>query len=251
MIKFKLTDITPEMAAEWLAHNDPAQRPLNKAHVKSLATMILARKFAETHEAIAFTTDGTLIDGQHRLRAIVQAGVAVRMWVARDVPVQVFEYIGGGKPRALTYQLGVSKYFVGACQSLIVGLLSRTATDQLLVRHTVEVLTPALQAFAPTTRTRPPAEGLARIRAAHLGTFALAVTAGLLAPDAAVAMLDIPAGALRASLAELHATRSGGGSVLNRRIVTELWPAITGRSVGASEPAIAADAYATLETLLP
>jgi hypothetical protein len=38
-----------------------------------------------THQGIAFNCDGTLLDGQHRLAAIIESGIAVQMLVARGV----------------------------------------------------------------------------------------------------------------------------------------------------------------------
>jgi hypothetical protein len=42
---------------------------------------MLAGEWYETHQGIAFYEDGTLADGQHRLRAIVQSGVSLWMRV--------------------------------------------------------------------------------------------------------------------------------------------------------------------------
>lgn len=42
-----------------------------------------------TPQGIAFSSDGVLLDGQHRLAAIVECGKTIEMWVAYNVPPQV------------------------------------------------------------------------------------------------------------------------------------------------------------------
>ena len=62
--------------------------------------------FADTGETIklALADDGKtefVIDGQHRLMAVVEANAACAFWVMRHVPVAAFQYLDQGKPRDL------------------------------------------------------------------------------------------------------------------------------------------------------
>lgn len=79
----RMENITPQIAAEYLSHNAPNNRRIKRAHVEMLARDMAAGEFKTTHQGIAFDTDGTLIDGQHRLQAIMMAGATVRMMVTR------------------------------------------------------------------------------------------------------------------------------------------------------------------------
>lgn len=92
--------ITPEGAAGYLKHNvEPefgkpgSNRSWVAARVDALCQQMLDGKWFFNHQGIAFDTTGNLIDGQHRLRAIVKAGetqpdIQVPMVVWWDLPVE-------------------------------------------------------------------------------------------------------------------------------------------------------------------
>lgn len=82
MITFTLETITPEKAEEYLRHN-VNNRNLHPTRVKALQRDIEANAFLVTHQCIAFNAMGDLIDGQHRLWAIIESGITVQMYVAR------------------------------------------------------------------------------------------------------------------------------------------------------------------------
>lgn len=73
--------VTPEMAAEMLRHN-VLNRRLNKTRVQTLISAIKNGTWTESPQPICFDKDGNLIDGQHRLEAIVRAEVPVVMTIA-------------------------------------------------------------------------------------------------------------------------------------------------------------------------
>jgi len=77
-------DVTPEMAATWLSDN-PNRRPLDAVRAAEYAAKMKAGTWTERerHETpITVTEGGTLINGQHRLSAVVLAGFPVRLRVA-------------------------------------------------------------------------------------------------------------------------------------------------------------------------
>ncbi len=80
LVATKLVLITPEMAAEWLTKNTQ-NRHARKTIVAQYARDMKAGKWHETHQGIAFDRLGNLVDGQHRLMAIVASGVSVMMMV--------------------------------------------------------------------------------------------------------------------------------------------------------------------------
>lgn len=63
-----------------------------------------------THEGIAFSDTGKLIDGQHRLNAIAKTGVGVVMLVTRGLDEKAVEAINRGKLRTLAHALQISGY---------------------------------------------------------------------------------------------------------------------------------------------
>jgi hypothetical protein len=90
--------ITTNMAAAWLDQNE-TNRPINWNYVSQLARDMRAGRFVCTHQGIAFDTNGRLIDGQHRLWAILEADVPVRIRVFFNEPPDNLIYIDGNHPR--------------------------------------------------------------------------------------------------------------------------------------------------------
>ena len=90
--------ITPEIAKKYLASNITNRR-LRKDRVNAIARDIKNGNWKETHQGIAFDTNGDLIDGQHRLAAIVEADVGVYIDVARGLPYEIGSVIDTGSAR--------------------------------------------------------------------------------------------------------------------------------------------------------
>lgn len=97
----ELMDITPDMASDWLENRvfDGNRRPA-KAKVDQHTAAMKAGRWLETHQGIAFDTDGKLIDGRHRLMAVAASGVTVRMWVFPEQTRDTFDVIDTGYGRA-------------------------------------------------------------------------------------------------------------------------------------------------------
>ena len=65
--------VTPELAAEWLTHNTH-NRGLKPIAIKRFAEDMTTGDWQWNGESIRFAADGTLLDGQNRLHAIVDSG---------------------------------------------------------------------------------------------------------------------------------------------------------------------------------
>ncbi|MFF5517629.1 hypothetical protein [Streptomyces coeruleorubidus] len=74
-------------------------RPLSRQTVTQLARAIERGEWKLTHQGIAFDENGQLVDGQHRLEAVVKAGTAVNMLVAHGVPRAAFTVMDTGRKR--------------------------------------------------------------------------------------------------------------------------------------------------------
>lgn len=103
-IRFELVNVTPEQAGKWLASNE-GNRKLREQHAAALARAMDEGKYKLTHQAIALTKRGRLIDGQHRCRAICLHNRPVPMFVAHDVPEDVFAVLDSGMPRKMFERL--------------------------------------------------------------------------------------------------------------------------------------------------
>lgn len=79
--------VTPELAAEWLEHNTH-NRTLRPRVVDKYAADMKAGRWLLTHQGIAFDDDNVLVDGQHRLAAVVQSGAAAKMLITRGVSMK-------------------------------------------------------------------------------------------------------------------------------------------------------------------
>lgn len=90
--------ITPEKAAEYLNHN-VHNRKLNKGQVAYYARMMSEGKWALNGQAIVFDTEGNLLDGQHRLQAVIMAQVPIQSFVVRNIVGGAFTTIDQGKAR--------------------------------------------------------------------------------------------------------------------------------------------------------
>lgn len=76
--------LTPEIAQDMLSYNT-CNRPLSRNTVAKYARMMKQGEWFLSHQAIAFTEDDNgkqiLVDGQHRLAAVVQSGTTIKTTV--------------------------------------------------------------------------------------------------------------------------------------------------------------------------
>ena len=84
--------VTPQRAAEWLVKNTHNRR-LTAAHVETLAASLERGEWMLNGETIKFSSDGRLLDGQHRLNACVQSATGFWTYVAYGVEPEAFDTI--------------------------------------------------------------------------------------------------------------------------------------------------------------
>jgi hypothetical protein len=116
-MKIMLETITPEIAREYLALNHFKNRPLSKAVIDKYATDMTSGAFQTTHQGIAFNQHGKLVDGQHRLSAIVQSGASVPLVVAHGVVTDdvMGLHVDIGMARSVADIYGLSKRPSSVC----------------------------------------------------------------------------------------------------------------------------------------
>jgi hypothetical protein len=85
-IKTQIKSITPRIATQWLERN-LHNRPMNEAIVARYVTDMKNGRWVLHHQGIAFDEKGDLLDGQKRLKAIIDAGVTIPMMVTTGLPV--------------------------------------------------------------------------------------------------------------------------------------------------------------------
>lgn len=93
--------VTPEMATAWLSRN-PNNRSLRQPRVLHLAQQMRDGEWALNGESIKFDLNGNLMDGQHRLAAVVRYGHPVQMLVVCGVDADAITTIDTGRARTLS-----------------------------------------------------------------------------------------------------------------------------------------------------
>lgn len=91
----KVTHVTPEIAKYFLGMNTQ-NRSVRKTHVEYFSRMLKEGSWQLTHQGIAISDDGVLLDGQHRLMAIVASGVGADIQVTTGMPSNMFHAIDCG-----------------------------------------------------------------------------------------------------------------------------------------------------------
>ena len=100
--------ITPAQAKKWL-EKAGQNRKLRQSRVDLYAQMIARNDWFVTNQGIAFDEDEKLLDGQHRLNAIVAANVPVKMLVVRDLEKAAQMVIDVGAARQLHEQMRLNR----------------------------------------------------------------------------------------------------------------------------------------------
>ncbi|GAQ54720.1 hypothetical protein a10_04535 [Streptomyces acidiscabies] len=98
----RLIQITPEIA-ETLLSRAVVNRRLDWGQVDFLADSIVSGEWQLTHQGIALDGPldvGCLLDGQHRLNAIIKAGIPVWIYVFEGLPRTAFPVLDTGKRRS-------------------------------------------------------------------------------------------------------------------------------------------------------
>jgi hypothetical protein len=94
----EIIDVTPEIAEQWLSRN-PNNRNLRSQVINSYARDMLSGSWVLNGETVKISSEGQLLDGQHRLSAVVQAGATVPMIVVGNIPSEVMATVDAGAKR--------------------------------------------------------------------------------------------------------------------------------------------------------
>lgn len=107
-----LVTITPSIAQEMLTHNTH-NRPLSNATIYKYASFIKRGEWVVNGESIKFDCNGNLIDGQHRLKAVIISGKPIQSYVVRGLDPEVFSVIDTNLKRTARHALALdgAKYY--------------------------------------------------------------------------------------------------------------------------------------------
>ena len=95
----RLVRVTPVIAREWLKRNNN-NRTFSRLQARVLAAEMLAGYWTENGESIIFDSVGELVDGQHRLQAVLNSGHEYIAPVVTGVQVVVRPTVDTGNKRS-------------------------------------------------------------------------------------------------------------------------------------------------------
>ena len=98
--------ITPQIAQEWATLNT-RNRSVRYAKVAQFARDMAAGKWMLNGETIKISANGTILDGQHRIYACIQAEVPFETVVIRGLPMEAQDTIDTGMARKMSDQLAL------------------------------------------------------------------------------------------------------------------------------------------------
>jgi hypothetical protein len=123
-IKSSVERITPEIATRLIEDSkDIRNRNVSDGHVKWLAEQMKTGKWVLNGEAIILDDEGQIVDGQHRLWAVIESGTTIESLVTRGVDRKGFATIDTGNARTAANVLNIvgkkDANALGAALSLI------------------------------------------------------------------------------------------------------------------------------------
>lgn len=112
-VTHKKMAVGPEQAQKWLERNT-ANRTVRPSRIKEYAAAMTEGRWLYTADPIRFDTAGKLIDGQHRLMAVVRSGATIDMHVVRGLSPEAQDAVDTGVIRTATDALKVRGFKHGA-----------------------------------------------------------------------------------------------------------------------------------------
>ena len=97
---FTMVIVTPELANNILINCNDKNRPMSRGNVRKLTSEIKAGNWQFDGSPIRFDKDGRLIDGQHRLTALIKTNFSTPMLVIYGLQSESFKVIDTGKNRS-------------------------------------------------------------------------------------------------------------------------------------------------------
>jgi hypothetical protein len=146
-ITVELVDVNPTLAAAWLLRNT-RNRTIKESAVDRYARDMSAGEWRVTGEAIKFDLDGDILDGQHRLLAVLKANTVVQLHVVRGLAPDSQDVMDTGVRRGAHDALHLNGYSnstnLSAAAKLAMnyeaGVMVTAAQHQLVAVTNAEIL---------------------------------------------------------------------------------------------------------------
>lgn len=106
-VKFEKLFVTPAIAEELLSKNEGNRKVRNTTVAFYVDQMRRGQWKEDTGEPIKISPDGRILDGQHRLLAVVSYGEGIYFHVATNIPEDNFDVLDTGLKRAASDSLQI------------------------------------------------------------------------------------------------------------------------------------------------
>lgn len=98
-MKTEIREITPLVAKEMLKRN-PNNRKISRGHVDFLSHEMSNGNWKFDGQPIRLSESGALLDGQHRLSAIIKSGTTQKFLIIKGIDEEAFKVMDTGKSRS-------------------------------------------------------------------------------------------------------------------------------------------------------
>ena len=124
-VKVERRQVTPEYAKQLLGRND-INRSLSDRWVSFYSQQMREGEWRDTTDTIKLAPDGTVLDGQHRLSAVVAYGKPVWMWLAFNVDRDSFTVLDTGRRRSAADVVAIAGHKYATGLSAVAGAILRS-----------------------------------------------------------------------------------------------------------------------------
>lgn len=140
-LKTRKVQVTPELAKKWLETNQE-NRKVSDEHVRKLSRDMTNNDFPNIGETLKFDDNGHLIDGQHRLRAVILSGKTIEFFVVEGIPRDFRYRMDQGRGRKPSDALTMEHHLPNSQMAV--------ATVRIILMWQIEVI--KSQTFTPTNQ---------------------------------------------------------------------------------------------------
>jgi hypothetical protein len=162
--------VTAVMAREWLKQNVD-NRPLRRAHVVNLKRILERGEYQVTHQGLAFSLSGRLLDGQHRLTALAEMpdDFSIVIAVTRNLAELAFVVIDStAAKRTYADSLRISKGLAEVARSLATLVAGPGGMSPQFLSSYVEFARPYYEALTKDLTTNRRTWSTATVRTAAI-----------------------------------------------------------------------------------
>lgn len=139
----EMLNITPEMAA-FILKSNTNNRPVRRNNLDSLTRDMIEGRYQFNGDSVRIDKNGVLLDGQHRLMAIVESGKSQKMILVTGLEPETMKTIDSGVKRTTGDRLSLSGYRYGnsiaAVLNIIHGIAHGAEKRNLTSTEAFEVL---------------------------------------------------------------------------------------------------------------